>query len=73
MRPLSRVKRLRIRLRLTQEEFAKRYGIPMTALRDWEQGRSQPDQAVQSCILVIDAGPEGTAKALTKRRQPQPA
>ena len=34
MKPVPRVKLLRIRLRLTQEQFAKRYGIPTTTLRD---------------------------------------
>ena len=69
MKPVPRVKLLRIRLRLTQEQFAKRYGIPTTTLRDWEQGRSEPDQAVQSYISAIDGDPEGVARALGKRRQ----
>src|SRR5208337_926462 len=67
MKPVSRVKLLRVRLKLTQEQFAKRYGIPITTLRDWEQNRSQPDQAVQSYIFAIDGDPEGVAKALSKR------
>jgi putative transcriptional regulator len=29
---------------LTQEEFAARYHIPLGILRDWEQGRTEPDQ-----------------------------
>jgi putative transcriptional regulator len=73
MKPVPRVKLLRIRLRLTQEQFAKRYGIPATTLRDWEQGRSEPDQAVKSYIAAIDGDPEGVAKALGKRRQPAAA
>jgi putative transcriptional regulator len=73
MRPVPRIKLLRIRLRLTQEQFAKRYGIPTTTLRDWEQGRSVPDQAVRSYIAAIDGDPEGVAKALGKRRQPEVA
>ena len=31
------------RMRLTQERFAARLGIPLGTLRDWEQERSQPD------------------------------
>jgi len=71
MKPVPRVKLLRVRLRLTQEQFAKRYGIPLTTLRDWEQGRTDPDRAVQSYIAAIDADPEAIAKALSKRRDPQ--
>jgi putative transcriptional regulator len=73
MKPVPRVKLIRIRLRLTQEKFAERYGIPLTTLRDWEQGRTEPDQTVQSYIQAINADPEGVAKALSKRREPQPA
>lgn len=54
-RPVPRVKLLRARLRLTQEQFANRYGIPLAALRDWEQGRTEPDQAVESFIAAIEA------------------
>jgi putative transcriptional regulator len=52
---VPRVKLLRMRLRLTQEQFANRYGIPLTALRDWEQGHGEPDQAIESYIAAIEA------------------
>ncbi len=65
---LAPVKRLRMKLHLTQEQFSKRYGIPLTTLRDWEQYRTQPDQASQSYIKVIDAFPDAIAMALGKRR-----
>ncbi len=55
MKPMSRVKLLRMRLRLTQEQFSQRYGIPLTTLRDWEQYRSEPDTAAQSYIRAIEA------------------
>jgi putative transcriptional regulator len=64
LRPFSRAKRLRIRLRLTQEQFAKRYGIPLSTLRDWEQYRTEPDQAAQSYIKAIEAFPDLIAEAL---------
>jgi hypothetical protein len=35
---------LRRALRLTQEEFAARYQIPLGTLRDWEQQRAEPDR-----------------------------
>ncbi len=54
-KPVARVKLLRARLRLTQEQFANRYGIPLPALRDWEEGRAEPDQAVESYIAAIEA------------------
>ena len=73
MKPFSPAKRLRMRLHLTQEEFAKRYGIPLSTLRDWEQCRTEPDRAAQSYILAIEACPGAIAEALSKRRQPESA
>ncbi len=73
MKPVCRARLVRMKLRLTQEEFAKRYGIPLSTLRDWEQYRAEPDQAAKSYIEVIEAFPDGIAEALSKRRQPEPA
>jgi putative transcriptional regulator len=52
------VKIIRRALRLTQEEFAERYYIPLDTLRDWEQGRSEPDQTARAYLQVIAVGPE---------------
>jgi putative transcriptional regulator len=41
---IPRIRTLRRALKLTQEEFAARYHIPVGTLRHWEQGRSEPDQ-----------------------------
>jgi putative transcriptional regulator len=35
---------------MSQEEFAETYGIPIGTLRDWEQGRAEPDQAARAYI-----------------------
>lgn len=53
---------------LTQEEFAARYHIPLGTLRDWEQHRSEPDQAAQAYLKVIAREPEMVARALAERR-----
>jgi putative transcriptional regulator len=50
---VPRVKTLRRALGLTQEEFATRYHIPVGTLRDWEQGRSEPDQPAKAYLQVI--------------------
>lgn len=63
-RRVPAVKRLRWQLELTQEAFALRYGIPLATLRDWEQGRSEPDAAVQSYLKVIESEPKKVAKIL---------
>ncbi len=62
--PVPRVKTLRRALALTQEEFAARYCIPLGTLRDWEQGRSEPDQPAKAYLTVIARDPEGVQRAL---------
>jgi putative transcriptional regulator len=61
---VPRVKTLRWTLGLSQEEFAKRYQIPLGTLRDWEQGRTEPDQAARAYLDVIAYDPENVRDAL---------
>lgn len=60
----GRLKRLRRRLRLSQRAFADRFGIPVTSLRDWEQGRAAPTPVALSYLRVIERAPDFVAKAL---------
>ncbi len=52
-----RVRIVRMSLGMTQEEFAGAYGIPVGTLRDWEQGRRQPDQASRALLKLIERMP----------------
>lgn len=65
-RRVPRVKTMRRALGLTQEEFAARYQVPLGTLRDWEQGRSEPDQPARAYLTVIAHDPEGVRLALLK-------
>jgi putative transcriptional regulator len=62
LRRIPRVKTLRRALALTQEEFAARFRI--RTLRDWEEGRSQPDQPAKAYLTVIARDPQGVERAL---------
>jgi putative transcriptional regulator len=53
MKRVPRAKTLRRALGLTQEEFAARFQIPLGTLRDWEQGRAEPDQPARAYLKVI--------------------
>jgi putative transcriptional regulator len=64
LRPVPRVKTFRRALALSQEEFAARYHIPLDTLRDWEQGRSEPDQPAKAYLTVIARDPEAVERAL---------
>ena len=63
-RRIPRIKTLRRALGLTQDEFATRYHIPLGTLRDWEQGRTEPDQPARAYLKVIAADPEGVSRSL---------
>ena len=58
------VKALRKKLGLNQPEFAARYGLAVGTVRDWEQGRSQPDRPAQVLLRVIEQEPEMVQRVL---------
>ena len=64
LRRVPRVKTLRRALKLTQEEFAACYQIPLGTLRDWEQERAEPDQPARAYLKAIAGDPEGVRRAL---------
>lgn len=66
MRRVPQVKVIRRALHLTQEEFAARYQIPIGTLRDWEQGRTEPDQPARAYLKIIARDPNGVRKALSE-------
>lgn len=66
LKRVPRVQTLRRALSLTQQEFAARYHIPLGTLRDWEQGRSSPDQPARAYLKVFARDPEHVRKALQR-------
>ncbi len=64
MKQTPRVKIMRRALRLTQEEFAARFQIPLGTLRDWEQGASEPDQTARAYLRAIAGDAAAVQRAL---------
>jgi putative transcriptional regulator len=64
MRRTPQVRVIRRALGLSQEEFATRFHIPLGTLRDWEQGRKDPDAAARAYLVVIGRNPTAVADAL---------
>jgi putative transcriptional regulator len=64
MRRTPQVRIIRRVLGLSQEEFAARFHIPLGTLRDWEQGRKDPDTAARAYLRVIGHNPAAVAEAL---------
>jgi putative transcriptional regulator len=61
------VKAIRKRVRMSQAEFARTYGIGKRALQEWEQGGRQPDSAARAYLTVIAKQPAMVRKALASR------
>jgi putative transcriptional regulator len=59
-----RIRKLRNRLGMSQQEFAAVFGIPANSIRQYEIGRYMPPPAVRAYLKVIDAEPEIVAKAV---------
>ena len=59
------VRAVRERLGLSQAKFANRFGFALDAVRNWEQGRRQPDVAARAFLMVIDREPEAVRRALS--------
>ncbi len=59
------VKAIRRKVGLSQAKFAARFGFALDAIRNWEQGRRQPDQAARAFLTVIDREPEVVQRALS--------
>ncbi len=64
MKRTPQTKVIRRALELTQEEFSSRYHIPLGTLRDWEQGRAEPDQPARAYLMVIARDPEHVNRVL---------
>jgi len=64
LKRVPQVKVIRRAMHLTQEEFAARFRIPLGTLRDWEQGKTEPDQAARAYLRVIARNPKAVLEAL---------
>jgi putative transcriptional regulator len=71
MRRVPQVYVIRRAFRLSQEEFAAQFHIPIGTLRDWEQGRKEPDAAAKAYLRVIASAPDAVRKALLPRPVPK--
>src|SRR3984893_7282467 len=67
MKRTPQAKIIRRALELTQEEFAARYHIPLGTLRDWEQGRAEPDQPTRAYLTLIARDPDHVNRALNSK------
>jgi len=60
------VKAIRKRVKMSQAEFSRAYGISKRALQEWEQGGRQPDSAARAYLTVIAKEPAVVRRALAR-------
>jgi putative transcriptional regulator len=63
---LPDVKAIRLSLRMSQHHFAAAYRIPLSTLKNWEQGRRTPDAPAAAYLLAIKRCPKEIMEAGTR-------
>lgn len=63
------VRKIRESVGMTQIQFASNFGISIATLRNWEQGRSEPDASMRSYLSVIKNKPDMVMCALEEERR----
>jgi putative transcriptional regulator len=60
------VRAIRRKLRLSQAQFAKRFGFSVRTIQEWEQGRALPDRPARILLRVIAKSPKTVARAVAE-------
>lgn len=63
---LPDVKAIRQSLRMSQDEFASVFRIPLATLKNWEQGRRQPDAPAAAYLRAIERRPKEVMEAIAE-------
>jgi putative transcriptional regulator len=58
------VRKIRARMKLSQKEFAARFGFSLDSIQNWEQGRRIPDGPARTLLAVIAHEPKAVERAL---------
>ncbi len=61
------VKAIREKLHFSQKQFAETFGLSLSVVRDWEQGRFFPDRAARTLLRLLPI-----IRKQCKRRSPTP-
>ncbi len=62
--PAVDVRSMRRKLRLSQSQFAARFGFAPASVRNWEQGRTRPEGPARVLLAVIAKHPDAVEDTL---------
>ena len=60
----TEIKSIRCKLHVSQNEFARIFGVSAGTLRNWEQGRTYPEGAARILLKVAEIRPDAIREAL---------
>ncbi|MDH2092654.1 transcriptional regulator [Rhizobium pusense] len=66
------VKEIRSATGMTQKDFASTFGFGLDQLKQWEQGRARPVQAMRAYLLLIQDNHKYLIKALRRLHEAPP-
>ena len=61
---IAYVRGVRLKLGLSQAQFADHLKVSITTIRNWEQGKRFPSGAVRTLYRILDRAPEASLAAL---------
>jgi putative transcriptional regulator len=62
--PAYDVRKIRRRMKLSQRQFASRYGFSVDSIQNWQQGRRVPEGPARTLLAVIAHDPKAVERAL---------
>ena len=62
--PVLEARDIRRKLGLTQQQFAKKLGVPLATARAWERDETPADPVLQALLRILDRIPEPALRAL---------
>jgi putative transcriptional regulator len=62
--PQIDVRKLRSRMKLSQTQFAAKFGFSLDSIQNWEQGHRQPEGPARVLLAVIAKNPKAVEEAI---------
>ena len=62
--PQVDVRKLRARMKLSQTQFAAKFGFSLDSIQNWEQGHRLPEGPARTLLVVIAKNPKAVEEAL---------
>lgn len=58
------VRAIRDRMKMSRADFARKFGLNLATLRDWEEGRYEPTGPARVLLIVIERAPDAVMAAV---------